>query len=303
MMETPSNVRDLLAFSVAVDLKSLTGAAKNLGESKGSISRRLTRLEKQLGVNLVRRSARGVQATESGELYYQFVKRALSMLGEGSAVVRPPGELTGVLRISVSHGFGLQILGPIIGRFASAHRGLRLHVALNNAPQLDDADTDIAIHPDRQVANLSVASVKLIHWCMRFVATPEYLAQNGAIGHPAELARYPVILGGVRGSIATSVHSPSVPVARIVLEPMLTSDSACFARQATLAGHGVGFIPSLMVDEDLAAARLVDLFPGVEFPEYEGSIYLLYPSTQFVPAKVAIFRDFMIGALRPGGPQ
>src|ERR1700722_3560011 len=52
MLETPSNMRDLLAFSVTVDLKSMTGAAKNLLESKGSISRRLTRLEKQLGVNL-----------------------------------------------------------------------------------------------------------------------------------------------------------------------------------------------------------------------------------------------------------
>src|ERR1700722_8331654 len=162
MMETPSNVRDLLAFSVTVDLKSLTGAAKNLGESKGSISRRLTRLEKQLGVNLVRRSARGIQPTEAGELYHPFVKRALTMLGEASAVVHPPGELAGVLRISVSHGFGLQVLGPIIGRFASVHRALRLHVALNNAPQLDDAETDIAIHPGRQVPNLSVARVELI---------------------------------------------------------------------------------------------------------------------------------------------
>jgi DNA-binding transcriptional LysR family regulator len=299
MLETPSNVRDLLAFSVTVDLKSLTGAAKNLGESKGSISRRLSRLEKQLGVNLVRRSTRGIQLTETGELYYPFVKRALSTLGEASAVVQPSGELAGVLRISVSHGFGLQVLGPIIGRFASAHRGLRLHVALNNAPHLEDADTDIAIHPDRQVTNLSVASVKLIHWCMRFVATPEYLAQNKAIGHPTDLAHHPVILGGVRGSIATSVNFPSFPVTRLVLEPFMTSDSTSFARQATLAGHGVGFIPSVVVDGDLAARRLVDLFPGAEFPEYEGTIYLLYPSTQFVPAKVAIFRDFMIAALRP----
>jgi len=135
------------------------------------------------------------------------------------------------------------------------------------------------------------------------IETPEYLAQKGAIGHPVELARHPVIQGGVRGRVATSVHFPNVPVTRIVLEPFMTSDSTSFARQSTLAGHGVGFIPSVVVDGDSAARRLVDLFPGAEFPVYDGSIYLLYPSTQFVPAKVAIFRDFMIAALRPGAPK
>src|ERR1700722_9755984 len=92
MLETPSNVRDLLAFSVTLDLKSMTGAAKNLSESKGSISRRLSRLESQLGVRLVQRSPRGVHATELGETYHRLIKRALAMLAEASAAVESTGE-------------------------------------------------------------------------------------------------------------------------------------------------------------------------------------------------------------------
>jgi DNA-binding transcriptional LysR family regulator len=303
MLETPSNVRDLLAFSVTMDLKSMTGAAKNLLESKGSISRRLSRLESQLGVQLIRRSARGAQPTELGETYHQLIKRVLAMLAEASAAVRPTGEPTGVLRISVSHGFGLQVLGPIIGRFAAAHRGLRLHVALSNSPRLDEDDVDVAIHPDRQLGNLSVASVKLINWEMRFVATPGYVAQNGPIDSLGELAHHPVLLGGIRGGIETSARRAGAPVERLVLEPMLTSDSASFVRQATLAGHGVGFIPSVIIDEEIAAGVLLNLFPEFVFPEYEGSMYLLSLSTQFVPAKVALFRDFMVTAIHQNTPH
>jgi DNA-binding transcriptional LysR family regulator len=304
MPETPSNVRDLLAFSVAMDLKSMTGAAKTLSESKGSVSRRLSRLETQLGVRLVRRSARGVQPTELGEKYHQLVKHALSVLAEASAAVQSTGDPKGVLRISVSHGFGLQVLGPLIGRFAAAHRGLRLHVALSNAPRLDDDDVDVAIHPDRQLGNLSVASVKLIHWKMRFVATPDYIAHEGPIEALSDLANHPVLLGGMRGGISTSARgAPGAAVERVELEPMLTSDSASFVREATLAGYGVGFIPSVIIDEEVSAGRLINLFPGIEFPEYEGSMYLLCQSTQFVPAKVALFRDFLVAALHPNSTQ
>lgn len=303
MMETPNNIRDLLAFSVTIDLKSLTGAAKNLSESKGSISRRLSRLERQLGVKLITRSARGVQPTELGETYHRMVTRALATLADASAALDPSAELKGALRISVSHGFGLQVLGPIIGLFASQHTGLRLHVALNNSPHLDDDDIDVAIHPDRQLANHSVASVKLIDWKMRFVIAPGYTTQAGPIETPGALIHHPVLLGGIRGGISTSVHARGRPVERLVLEPVLTSDSASFVRQTTLAGHGVGFIPSVIVENDIASGRLVDLFPEVEFPEYAGSMYLLCHSTQFIPAKVTLFRDFMVAALQKDAVQ
>lgn len=303
MAETPGNIRDLLALAVALDLKSLTGAARNLSQSKGSISRRLTRLERHLGVQLVRRTPRGVEATELGETYHRLIKRALAILAEASAAVESTGELKGTLRISVSHGFGLQVLGPLIGRFAAAHRGLRLHVALDNAPRLDEDNIDVAIHPDRQLGNLSVASLKLINWEMRFVATPEYIARHGPLGALGELANHPILLGGISGAITTAARRPGSAAEHLLLEPMLTSDSVSFILQATLANQGVGFIPSVIIDEEVASGKLVNLFPEWEFPEYEGAMYLLCPSTHFVPAKVARFRDFLIAACRHTSSQ
>ena len=62
-------MHDLHAFALACDLRSLAAVAKVTGESKATISRRITRLEAALGVALMRRSSRGIVATEEGAAY------------------------------------------------------------------------------------------------------------------------------------------------------------------------------------------------------------------------------------------
>src|SRR6218665_4131480 len=76
----PADLRDLRAFCLVVDHGSLTAAARLLGETKGAVSRRLTRLESTLGVSLLRRSPRLVRPTGDGLLYPQRVRRAPHLL-------------------------------------------------------------------------------------------------------------------------------------------------------------------------------------------------------------------------------
>src|SRR5512140_3468638 len=84
----PSDLLDLRAFCLVVDLGSVTAAAKTLGETKSSVSRRLTRLESRLGVTLVRRSTRLVQPTEEGSRYRLRVGRALELLEDATSELR-----------------------------------------------------------------------------------------------------------------------------------------------------------------------------------------------------------------------
>src|SRR5690349_8031624 len=79
------DLRDLRAFCQVVDRGSLTSAAKALGETKGAVSRRLTRLERALGVVLLRRSPRRVEATEDGAAYRARLGRALDLLDDAHA--------------------------------------------------------------------------------------------------------------------------------------------------------------------------------------------------------------------------
>jgi DNA-binding transcriptional LysR family regulator len=72
-------------------------------------------------------------------------------------------------------------------------------------------------------------------------------------------------------------------------------------RECTLAGLGVALLPDWLIEADLAAGMLVDLFPRhragvVDAPT---GIWLVYPSRSYVPAKVRAFIDFVRQAMRP----
>src|SRR4051812_1755005 len=86
--ESAADLQDLRAFCQVVDLGSITAAAKALGETKGSVSRRLSRLESTLGVVVVQRSPRRVQATEDGMAYRARVGRALELLDDAATQVQ-----------------------------------------------------------------------------------------------------------------------------------------------------------------------------------------------------------------------
>ena len=116
-METQTkDLTDLRAFCMVVDRGSITAAAKALGETKGAVSRRITRLERAVGSPLLRRSPRLVQATENGIAYRVQVGRALELLDDATTVLQDARATpSGVLRVSrgdgemMDHGFPLAL--------------------------------------------------------------------------------------------------------------------------------------------------------------------------------------------------
>src|SRR4051812_32831093 len=108
-----ADLQDLRAFCQVVDLGSITAAAKALGETKGSVSRRLTRLERALGVVVVQRSPRRVQATEDGIAYRARVGRALELLDDAAVQVQQARTAPhGHLRITAATDIGLSVVAP-----------------------------------------------------------------------------------------------------------------------------------------------------------------------------------------------
>jgi len=169
----PDDLRDLRAFCLVVDHGSLTAAAKPLGETKGSVSRRLSRLESALGVPLVRRSPRLVQPTEEGVLYQQRVGRALELLEDATdALKEAQGHPRGRLRVTAPPDFAHTVLAPVFARFCEAHRDISLELILT------DRQLDFDAH------QLDVA-LRLLDGQMGFVASPAYLEREG---HPRRLA-------------------------------------------------------------------------------------------------------------------
>ena len=112
------SLRDARALCAVVDFGSISAAARHLGESKGSISRRVTRLEDRLGVSLLARTARAVTATDEGLAFHARAQAGLTLLDEAADSARGQRETPrGNLRITCALDLGTELLPPLIGRF------------------------------------------------------------------------------------------------------------------------------------------------------------------------------------------
>ncbi|WP_225410761.1 LysR family transcriptional regulator [Stigmatella hybrida] len=270
----PADLRDLRAFCLAVDHGSLTATARLLRETKGSVSRRLTRLESSLGVSLVRRSPRLVQLTEDGVLYRQRVGQALELLEDATdALIETRGHPRGRIRVTAPPDFAntLELLLTDRELDFDAHQ---LDVALRMAPALRDS---------------SLIAHRLLDVRMGFVASPAYLEREGSPRHLADLAKHRVLMmrhdngpGGIR------------------LTPSVVAQDGAFLRSLALAGTGIAFLPLAVAEPDLEQGRLVRLMPEQD-SGHRFALYLLHPAAPLVPARIRAFRDFMAQEFRSPG--
>jgi DNA-binding transcriptional LysR family regulator len=300
---TPTYLRDIQAFCLVVDLGSMTAAAKQLGETKGSISRRLSRIEQDLGVALLRRSTRQVQATEFGLAYRRTAYQALEMLEDASIAAQTSRLLpSGQLRVAASHGFGVCVLAPLVLQFIERYPDVKVEVFLSEEPpNFSLHQIDVAIEPARSLRDSSLIVRRLLDWDLQFVATADYLRQHGTPREAEELSQHRLIFGGgrVRRTITAVPVRPvkNVRPRRITIQSAVTSTNTAFVREAALAGGGIALLPDFLIERDLDEGRLVQVLSQYKFQGTTGSMFLLYPAMRFIPAKVEVFRDFLIEAL------
>jgi len=125
------DTRQLQAFCEVVDRKSFSLAAEKLGVTQPAVSLQVRALEKRLGAQLLDRSGRRVEPTESGLKLYRSAQRLLALEEEivNELAEDATGELDGTFEIGASTGPGGVVLAQILCQFAEVHQ--TLHIALS----------------------------------------------------------------------------------------------------------------------------------------------------------------------------
>jgi len=298
MTSSAAQLGDLRAFCLAVDLGSITAAAKISGLTKGALSRRITRLERALGTMLVRRSPRLVQATEYGAAYKSQIQSALDLLDQASDSVDSQSEPRGHLRITTPPGTGIGVLAPLILKFSERYPEIQIEMILAEQPIDFDANRiDVAIHPARKLPDSSLIAHKLLDFELALVASPDYLARCGAPQKPSDLDRHRLLYRAGHQHIVLvprrAGKKGGVPRDLTLRSPLVTTDNA-FIREAALAGGGIALLSTNLCEADIAAGRLVRVLADQKVADSDGSLYLLYLAMRFVPPKIRVFRDFML---------
>lgn len=295
---TAPDIADLRAFCAVVDQGSVTAAARTIGETKGSVSRRLSRLERCLGVTLLRRGRGRVQSTEEGAAYRVRVGRVLELLDEASGELRHAMERPhGHLRVTAPHDLATEVFAPQIAEFSRRHPDISLELLLTGTLlDFDAHQVDIALRAAGTLQDSSLIARKLVDVEGGLFAAPSYLKREGKPGSVSDLVRHRVlVLQAPRGNATLTVRRrASKRATRLRLRAAITASDYAFCRAMAVAGAGIAVLPTIVARGDVESGTLVPVLP--DHVLFEGTTYLVYPSARFVPAKVRAFRDFMLAA-------
>ncbi|MFL9996219.1 LysR family transcriptional regulator [Paraburkholderia sediminicola] len=291
---------ELLVFVTVIDSGSITAAAEKLGQTVSGVSRSLTRLEKKLDTELVRRTTRRMQLTEEGEAFLQRARAILDAMEEAEeSVTRGRKRPSGRLRVDAASPFMLHCVAPHMTAFSALYPEIRLELTSNERiVDLLEQKVDIAIRigalQDSTLHARTLGSSKL-----RVLASPAYLAEHGEpksvealLAHrligftaPEHLNRWPLRAGG---------KGKSEP---LKIEPAITASSGETLRQLVLSGWGIACLADFMTAADVRDERLVPILGNVLVDERQPVSAVYYQSASLA-GRVQCFLDFMAARVR-----
>jgi DNA-binding transcriptional LysR family regulator len=284
-------------FCLAAEQGSFTAAAATASVTPAAVSRSVSRLEERLGVRLFTRTTRQMRLTEAGRAYFEQCRQALNQLVEAEREITGLQTApSGLLRISAPTTYGHYRLLPLLPTFRERFPDVKVEVNVSNR-NIDFAEEgyDLAIRA-RATADSSLVARLLEDTPLVVIASPDYLRRHGT----------PSTLDALQSHECIQFELPSS--GRAIpwlfrrdgqeLELQTSGGYACsddVTAGATLARHGAGVFQAyrFVVEEDLRAGRLVELlqdFGGRSRPHS-----LLYPHRRFVPLRVRVFVDYLLG--------
>lgn len=286
------NLDDVRAFCAVVDLGSMTQAGAFLRETKGSVSRRVARLEAVLKVTLLARTPRAVSPTAEGLAFHARALESLALLDEALQTARGARTLPrGHLRVTASIDFGVEVLPDLVASFRARHPQITLELLITDS-RLDLAANrvDLALrlggdHPDSGYTAPILADLTI-----GLYAAPAYLAQRPGPAGIAELAMHDVVLARERlGATQILVSDGEGREAGITLRPAVRATDFATVLRLTLAGAGIGHIPSLVAAKSLARGDLVRVLP--DWASRGGTLRAVTLAGRELPARVRLFRE------------
>ncbi len=299
--------RDRMLVAV-LDTGSFAEAARRLGVSPGQASKLVSRLESDLGVQLIKRTTRALSPTEVGQAYYERIRLLLDEFDTLDASVRnASGAPAGRLRLTAPMSFGRIQLMPLLLAFADAFPDIQLDVNFSDrVVNLVDEGFDMAVRVGKPTDSRLIAR-KLCDAHVVVVAAPAYLDKHGEPATPEGLARHECIVDdNFRDPLnwrfqtaarrdPTSGGAGAITVA-VSGRLRFSNGEACLA--AAEAGFGIARVPSFIAEASIREGRVRHLLTEPEEPPL--GIFALYPPAKHLALKVRTLVDFLANSFRAG---
>ena len=285
---------DIALFLKVLDLGSISAAARNLDLSTAVASKRLQRLEQELGVRLLHRTTRQLHATAEGVALAAQGRALVEDLEALTCGLRQGGtQVSGTLRLSTSPTFGQIFISPRIPEFLTLYPDVKLSIHFSDEVlDLVAAGFDMAIRigtleDSRLLARRLATNQRVL------CASPGYLLEHGKPIQPTDLQHHRCLVQvGAQGRPGTwRLKSPAGREVTPRINSYLESNLGDSLRDAAIAGLGIALHSTWHVGEDLRAGRLEIVLP--DYPVAETGIYAVMPQRRLVPPRVRAFTEFL----------
>ena len=281
-----ATVTDLIAFLAVARERNFTRAAAQLGVSQPALSRTIRALEARLGVRLLTRNTRSVAPTEAGERLAQTVGPHFDGIDAGLAVLTAMREKpAGSVRItSVEHASDT-ILAPAVARLMTHYPDIRVEI-INDYGLTDIVAErfDAGVRLGEQVAKDMIALRIGPDFQQALVGAPSYFARRPGPDTPHDLTAHACI--NLRLPTSGGLWSwPFVKDGRelkVRAEGPLAFNAISLILNTALAGLGLAYLPEDVVQDHVAAGRLVRVL--ADWSPVMSGYHLYYPNRQPSPA-------------------
>ncbi|MBX5141360.1 LysR family transcriptional regulator [Rhizobium lentis] len=279
-------IEDLRTFVEVADAGGVNSAARRLGLAKSIVSRRVLRLEEELGVQLLARTTRGAALTEAGALFRDRAADVCATIEAAREEMSPEGELQGLLRIAAPASFAAQ-LAQSLAELGRRHPALHVHIRFNDryvdlVAEGFDCGIRVGYLPDSNLVARKIGSL-----AVRLYASPDYINQHGAPGTPADVLKHNAITPGTDAWTFTKADTT------VTVHPQgrFKADSAHVLVEAAIAGIGIVAMGEIVAEPFVQKGALVPIMTDYELPPV--GIYVVRPPGQNPARKVRVLIDLL----------
>jgi len=281
------NLDRLRIFATVAEAGSFTAAADRLALTKSAASQAVSLLERELGVQLIRRTTRALNLTESGE---ELLVEARDLLTRADALGERmragKARLSGLLRITSAADSAIYV-APLIAEYLAAHPDMRVEYVPSDQvldPVKEKIDLSLRTSAMR---DSTLKAVKLAEVSLWVVAAPGYLRSRALPRKPEDLAALDWIGFSTLPSPWSGEFTTRGRKVKVRFHGRVTAASASGVRALCIAGAGAASLPDFMAQADVEAGRLVRLLPEAKQPQLH--LHAAWTDRAEPPAKTRAF--------------
>lgn len=285
-----SKLEKLNSFINIVESNGLAPAARKQGISTAAISKQLTSLEDELGVQLLKRTTRQITLTEVGIQYFQHCKKILADLQEAeNAIAGAQDKATGVLKLLCNRYYAFHTIIPRLPEFRQQNPKLEVNIELaERFPDFEKEDIDIAygisLEGPPELIRKRIEDTTYI-----LCAAPNYLRHYGTPQTIHDLNTHQYISHSMRKPLDVITFKEGK---EIYLPSSIVLNDIQAMRECALQGMGIVRLHQYVVADALQSGELVEILPELKTPPIP--IYLYYQKSRYLLPKIRRFIDFFV---------